>query len=158
PTLRRTGRGQISQQPLGLHTPVPVLAAVEQDHRDPVPVLGLQVRVGVDVDHGPLLARLLGHAGQGHLGHIAQGAVDPGEQREPWAAQGSPPSMRLRTLPVAECGNCGTNSMTSGHLTRARLRSQWATRSSVDAATPSARTTYALTARPVYGCSTPTTA
>src|SRR3981189_3848555 len=131
-----------------------MLLAVEEDHRTPVPVLVLQLRVGIHVHLTPRLAGDLANPGDRLLGDITQMTLLSCDQRQPYRHDASL-SFALRTLPVMECGNSVTKSIVVGSLNRARLRAQCAIRSS--RVTGSATTTYALTHWPLRGPGPPTT-
>src|SRR4051812_24389063 len=78
-----SGQAEIPAQPVDVHGEVRVLAAVEQHDRHAVAVLGLQLRVGVDVDllrdQATLRADPRQRLGRG-LAEVAAGA---GEQLQP---------------------------------------------------------------------------
>src|SRR5262249_53056405 len=115
--LRRQGRPQA----VLLDLPVPVFAAVDEDHRDAVAVLGAQLRVGVDVRDRPVDAQLAADSAYFGFGGGARRAVPAGQQRDHHA------DLRVarRSLPVTECGRASTNSTMPGTLNLARCVVQW---------------------------------
>src|SRR5690606_15807756 len=80
PAGRSAGEG--APQSLLLNPPVAVFRAVDQDHRNPITVLGLQLRVGVHVLGLPGGAELA--ADPAHVGHrlLARVAVPAGQHRD----------------------------------------------------------------------------
>src|SRR5215475_6494889 len=157
-TIRRgllAGHG--GPQPILLDPPVPVLLAVDQDYRDPVRVLVAPIPVGVDIELVVGEAELVAQAQQHRLGLLAQVAAHPGDQRYVVIHFGIPPlaspgrSRHFITLPVTVCGSSSTTRTSRGSLNLASDRDAAATSCSGSSAAPSAGTTYATTASPVFG-------
>src|SRR5207248_5533902 len=94
---------EIATETFLLDPPVPVLLAVQQDHRYPVAVLALQLDVGLDVQFGPRFADPV----QRLRRDLAQVAARPGDQGQP--SHAGPP-----------CGPCRWPSAASTGRTRSR--------------------------------------
>src|SRR3954451_3240557 len=75
------GSGQRAPQPVLFHPPVPVLGAVDQDHRDAVAVLRAPLRVRVDVLRLPRVAQLSANPGDVRLRDLAEVAPHPAHDR-----------------------------------------------------------------------------
>jgi len=78
-----SGEAEIPPQPVDVDGEVGVLLAVEEHDRHPVAVLGLQLRVRVDVDRVRLQAGLRADPLEGLGGRGAEVAAGPGEQSQP---------------------------------------------------------------------------
>src|SRR6266540_5711401 len=147
---------QRGSDPLFLDPPVPVLDAVDQDHRHPVAVLAAPLRVAVDVLDGPFDAQLTANPPDIRLGRRAGMAVAAAHQGDLHVS--IPRRLARRSLPVTECGSASTNSTTPGTLNLARRSAQCSRTACSVSAAPGRSTTTALTRSPVRSSGTPTAA